>query len=444
MTTPDEREFRALLRWYPRRWRERNEEVVLGTLLEDAEARGMQTPDASMRRTAILHGLGARLDRRAAIVAASLAAALAVAGIPLLFLGIGTAWLIPGFGVGPLLILVAVVAALRTRGIVSAAEALTGVFLALPATTLSTLVALSWSVGFDEGDAGTTRGWFAQAFLWFAAAAWLAAAAWGAVVVGGMPRTPAMPAVWARLAGAACAAVAYPFLTFSLLSPVSGALLAIATLGSVILLARPRTPISNPPSPVPRAARTTRPASRAVLVCAVTSTLAGAAAVAFALTGSGWPGSTLDGTEAMRVGIIAGFIAALPYCATIGLMRSIDHRPLHAWGPALLIAGGFVIAATENLVGGGDGNRIVWALLIAGIPLGGAVIWILSTGRWASRTVQTTVAIMCGAAVVVTALAIQMLPFLLPIAALSLAVGEARRLSARRAGRAHPPQPASA
>jgi cytochrome c-type biogenesis protein CcmF len=444
MTTPDEREFRALLRWYPRRWRERNESIVLGTMLDDAEARGLQTPDASMRRGAILHGLGARLDRRTAIVAASLAAALALAGIPLLFLGVGTAWLIPGFGVVPLLILVAVGAASRTRGIISAAEALTGVFLALPATTLSTLVALSWSVGFDEADAGTTRGWFAQAFIWFAAAAWLAAMAWGAVVVGGMLRSPAMTAVWARLAGAACAAVAYPFLAFSLLSPASGALLAIATLGSVILLARPRAPISNPAPPAPRAARTTRPASRTVLVCAVASAVAGAAAVLFALTGSGWPGSTLDGTGAMRFGIVAGFIAALPYCATIGLMRSAHHRALHAWGPALLIAGGFVIAATENIVGGGDGNRIVWALLIAGLPLGGAVTWILSTGCWAARTVQTTIAIMCGAAVVVTALAIQMLPFLLPIAALILAVGEGRRLSTRRTHRDHRPYPASA
>ena len=146
----------------------------------------------------------------------------------------------------------------------------------------------------------------------------------------------------------------------------------------------------------------------------------------------------------MRFGIVAGFIAALPYCATIGLMRSAHHRALHAWGPALLIAGGFVIAATENIVGGGDGNRIVWALLIAGLPLGGAVTWILSTGRWAARTVQTTIAIMCGAAVVVTALAIQMLPFLLPIAALILAVGEGRRLSARRTHRDHRPYPASA
>ncbi len=443
MTSPNESAFRALLRWYPRRWRERNAEVVLGTMLDDAAARGLQTPDASMRRGAIVHGLGARLDRRAAIVAAFLASAVAVAGIPLMFLGVGTAWLIPGFGVGPLFILVAIVAALRARGIISAAEALAGASLALPTTTLSALVALSWSVGFDEADGGITRGWFAQAFLWFAAAAWLAAMAWGAVVVGGMLRTAAMPAVWARPAGAACAAVAYPFLAFSLLSPASAALLAITTLGSVILLARPRAPISNPAPPAPRAARTTRPASRTVLICAVASAVAGAAAIAFALTGSAWPGSTLDGTEAMRFGIVAGFVAALPYCAAIGLLRSVHHRPLHAWGPALLIAGGFVIAATENIIGGGDGNRIVWALLIAGLPLGGAVTWILSTGRWAARTIQKTIATMCGAAVVVSAMAIQMLPFLLPIAALILAVGEGRRLSTRT-HHDHGPHPASA
>lgn len=444
MTAPNETAFRALLRWYPRAWRERNEAVVLGTMLDDAAARGIENPDGSLRRTAIIEGLGARLGRRVAIVAASVAVAIAVMGIPLMFLGVGAVWLVLGFGIGPLLILIAIVCTLRTRGMVSAAEALTGIALIIPTTVLSTLAALSWSVGFDEADAGITRGWFGQALVWFAAAAWLATTAWGAVVLGGTFRSGGMRTAWARLAGGVGAAIAYPFLTVSLLSPATGALCAIATLGVVVLATRtPAAPVAAPltapeASPdVPQMPARRRPANPAVLLCAVASAVLGIGAILFALTGSGWPGSTWDGTEAMRFGIVAGFVAALPYCATIGLTRSTHHRPLHAWGPASLVAAAFVIVAVENVVGGGDGNGIVWALMIAGLPLGGAVTWILATGRWATRPVQTTLAIMCGAAVMVCAVSIQMLPFLLPIAALVLAISEARRVNA------HPPRPAT-
>ena len=433
MTAPNESAFRALVRWYPRAWRERNEEIVLGTMLDDAEARGIETPDASLRRTAITEGLGSRLDRRAGIVTASLSVALAVAGIPLMLLGVGTVWLVPGFGICPLLLLIAIVAALRTRGMISAGEALTGIALAVPATALSALAALSWSVGFDEADAGITGGWFSQAFVWFAAAAWFAATAWGAVVLGGTFRSAAVVTAWSRLLVAACVVIAYPFVVFSLLSPATGALLAIATLGATVLATR-STPIAGVPSS--RAIARRRPARRSVLLCAVASAVAGAGAIAFSLTGSSWPGATWDGTEAMRFGIVIGFVAALPLCAAIGLMRSVDHRSLHAWGPAALVAGAFIVVAIENTIGDGDGNRIVWALMIAGLPLGGAVTWILLTGRWATRPVQTTIAIMCGAAVAISTLAIQMLPFLLPIAAVVLAIGEARRLRDRsRTGR---------
>ena len=444
MTAPDERAFRALLRWYPRRWRERNGEVVLGTMLDDAEAREQRIPDASMRRAAVVQGLGARLDRRAAIVAASLAVAFGLAGIPLVFAGAGPIGLIPGFGAAPLFMLLAIVTTLRTRGILSAPEALAAFALAVPAAVLSTLAALSWSVGFDEGDAGITRSWFAQAFVWFFTAAWLAATAWGAVVLGGILRALTVPTGWARLGGGGCTIIAYPLLAFTLLSPTTGALVAVATLGGVILLTRRKSTAAGAPRSAGPAARMPRPARPSVLACAAASTVAGVGAIVFALTGSGWSGVTLDSTEAMRAGIVAGFLAALPYCAAIGLLRSHDYRTIDTWGPPTLIAIALLIAATENVIGGGDGNRIVWALTIAALPLGGAVTWILAVGRWASRVVRTTIAALCGASVVILGTSIQMLPFVLPIAALVLAIGEARRLTAHRGRRTQPSRTAAA
>ena len=444
MTAPNERAFLALLRWYPRRWRERNERVVLGTMLDDAEARGQRIPDASMRRAAVVQGLGARLDRRTAIIAASLAVACGLAGMPLLFVGGGSIWLIAGFGVAPLLMLSSIAATLRTRGLLSSVEALAALSLALPATALATLAALSWSVGFDEADAGITRGWFAQAFIWFAAVAWVAATAWGAVAVGGMLRALAISRVWARVGGAALTGVAYPFLAITLMNPASGTLLALASLGAAILLTRPVPVAGDAARPTALAPRTPRPARLSVLICALVSTVAGGGSVVFALTGSGWTGGAMDSTEAMRAGIVAGFVSALPYCASIGLMRAQNHRAIDAWGPPSLIALALLIAATENVIGNGDGNRIVWALLIAALPLGGAVAWTLAVGRWAPRVVQTTIAALCGASVLIIGASIQALPFVLPIAALVLAIGEARRLGGRRARRAGPPRAAAA
>ena len=444
MTAPDERAFRSLLRWYPRRWRERNEQVVLGTMLDDAEARGQRTPEASLRRATIVQGLGARLDRRTASIAASLAVAFGVAAISFFFAGAVVAGLVLGSGAAPLLILIAVSALLRTRGVLSAPEALAALALAIPAVAFSTLAGLSWSVGFDEGDAGITPSWFSQAFIWLVVAAWVSSAAWGAIVIGGVLRTLAMPTAWARLGAAGFTVVAYPFMAVTLMSPAASALFALATVGAVILMTREKSATTDVLRAAPARARTLRPARASVLVCAAVSTVAGMVAIVFALTGSAWTGGVLDSTEAMRVGIVAGFVCALPSCAAIGLMRSHGHRPINAWGPPALIAVSLLIAATENVIGGGDGNRIVWALTIAALPLGGAVAWILAVGHWAPRIVQRTVAALCGAFVVILGVTIQMLPFALPIAALVLAIGEARRLTIHRARRAQPSRAAAA
>ncbi|GGA68163.1 hypothetical protein GCM10011490_18330 [Pseudoclavibacter endophyticus] len=55
--------FARLLRWYPKGWRERNGEVLLGAMLDEAERNGRDRPTAAEWRSAVVHGLGARLDR---------------------------------------------------------------------------------------------------------------------------------------------------------------------------------------------------------------------------------------------------------------------------------------------------------------------------------------------------------------------------------------------
>ena len=60
MTNLDDERYRKLLRWYPRAWRDRNENVVAGVLAEQAAAEGRSGPTASDRRDLFLAGLRAR------------------------------------------------------------------------------------------------------------------------------------------------------------------------------------------------------------------------------------------------------------------------------------------------------------------------------------------------------------------------------------------------
>lgn len=52
--------YRRLLRWYPAEWRERNEDAVVGMLMEQAHHDGLPSPTAVERRSLLLNGLGER------------------------------------------------------------------------------------------------------------------------------------------------------------------------------------------------------------------------------------------------------------------------------------------------------------------------------------------------------------------------------------------------
>ena len=57
-----EPQYRAALRWYPRGWRRRNEEVMVGTLLDVADADGRTTASRDELRDLRRSGLAARAD----------------------------------------------------------------------------------------------------------------------------------------------------------------------------------------------------------------------------------------------------------------------------------------------------------------------------------------------------------------------------------------------
>lgn len=58
-----ERHYRALLRWYPRSWRQRSGDALVGTMLDVAESEGRSAPTRAERSSAVRHGLTARVDQ---------------------------------------------------------------------------------------------------------------------------------------------------------------------------------------------------------------------------------------------------------------------------------------------------------------------------------------------------------------------------------------------
>jgi hypothetical protein len=75
-------EYERLLRWYPRAWKERNESVVIGTLLDEAHEAGRDHPTADDRRSLLRGAIAARAvgsGRRSTVAVCALAAGVAFA-----------------------------------------------------------------------------------------------------------------------------------------------------------------------------------------------------------------------------------------------------------------------------------------------------------------------------------------------------------------------------
>src|ERR1019366_3502773 len=79
-----EDEYRRLLRWYPKSWRDKNEDVVVGSLLEPPRDNGQTHPTADDRRSILLAGNRQRAmgtGRRSLVATVALGAGVAITGI---------------------------------------------------------------------------------------------------------------------------------------------------------------------------------------------------------------------------------------------------------------------------------------------------------------------------------------------------------------------------
>ncbi len=406
--------YRRLLRWYPRSRREHDGAVLLGTLLDAAEAEGRTRPTAGEAWSLRLTGAGEHLTHRAALIAGTVALIAATLTTLLLLTGVAgrVVWLSPlllGFLI-PVSLAVALCAALQARRLLSPVRALTTISLAVLASAVVALTLVSWSVGWDEADAGVERSALALAFPLLYLAGWGLGAATLAVAVSGLCGGLPLPL---RAAVTAVAAVVSPPLLGLLSIHPFFALLLAAALVPALLLAGPRpdgstdpvrgTPESAAlapasPSPAPRpspaplpplpvttlpvlpdapadrgrpthglARPATAPHRTAAVLAGVASLLIGGLGIAFALVGSGWVGE-IDSTRAMQLGIAVAGLGLIPLVVRGAevLCRRRPAATLLLRLAATAVGLGFAVAAVQSVLGDTRGGvPIVPGLFLA-------------------------------------------------------------------------------
>lgn len=395
MTAPDPRRFRRLLAWYPRSWRRAHGDMLLALMLDDAEREGRSAPRPAETRAAVVHGLAACLGRTAAIVVASVAVALAVGGlvVHLLSLIVGDVaapYDIAQFasaGAAPAATGIALVALLRTLGVLPDGSALLAAAGSAVAGTLGGLTAIGWGQGFDAADAGLPQTGLAAltAPLGFAGIA-MTVVVVGTIAVPALRRT-GLPRPAAVIVGAILALIAGPIAGYlAVFSPPTTPLIAIVVLVLAVLPRRrgaAALPVASatpaPPAAIAsamtvghdRASAQAAPLSRALAGVAL---VAGVVGVAWALAGAGWsPTAGGDATVAMREGIALLSAGMIPGLVAFGIhaRRTRRRSAPNVWVPIIAVATGFAVNTVEYLTTNGSGDfSIGWVCAAAAIGFG--------------------------------------------------------------------------
>jgi len=422
---------------------------MLDTLEQAAEAQERLLPSITESWSIRAHGLVERATPAAIAGVAGVALALSAIPVGALWTGaFGSApWLFAlmtaaQYG-GALAASIAAGALVVRTGLIPAEQALIGAAAAILAWTFGALIATSWSVGFDEADAGTGLSWFGSATLLFAGLAWI----FGILALLPLTLAPfrqlaSRAVAWAIAVGIAAVGA----LAFGIMGMLpSGAIL----MSSVMLFVASR---SLPPTKRTQRTQQSRPATRTPLslrrrhqlaVVAAASAIVGLSCAAFALTGSLWGIGGLDATETMRIGILFGSIASIVTVAAsaVALFARVGF-PI-AGAAAALIGALVMVALSYSLNGSAPAG---WTLLVlAGLATGlaGGILFIpLLPGRWWLRALLV-LGIATAIAATVGLQGIVMATFISPVVSIVLAVMMARRPRSARAVRELEPVAAS-
>ena len=424
----DRDSFDRLVRWYPRWWRDANAAAFVGTAMDAAEAAGLRTPSRGERVAAALAGLGTRLDattaRVASVAALVLSAFVAAAGqfgwpftAPWLF----TASLAIQVGLVPALWWTVALACARHRLHLDPTRTLLALGIAMIAATGAALAFASWSVGFDEADAGGPRSLFSALFPAFLALGSTAAAC--AVLIAVSDRLPRhrgmrMLIVATSMMGAA---LSLPLAAVMLMSPIT-TLLVSGSAVVIVALAWPdhreRTSATASAGDSDADVGGRRRAARALAVAASVMSLLG---IAFAVSGPLY--TTLDGTEAMIVGMRAAAGCGILVVLALALRapRGSSSQRWAVWGAATLGALTLVLVMTGwgTLLPSGNPRLIgavVWLLPAA------AIVWVVWAASWRNRSLALAISLVVGVSLpLVGQLLAAVLGILTPIVAIVVA-----------------------
>lgn len=426
--------FARLLKWYPRAWRQQHGEVLLSTMLDDAEATGHTVPSPADHATAAIFGLGSRLGAGFALWCAILALGIsAIAGVLTVWtVGLWTGgWLLSVLvaGVCPLLVAMGVIALLRERGIISEPRALVLVPLVTVALALTVLSHAAWGAGFQEADAGVARSAFADAWSGFALSAWVVGAVTLTLFIDGLLRRARLHRAAALPLSLVAGVVAAPVIGVSLVSAFSSSLAAIA-LGVTVLTAgrvrRRSGASSSAQAPAPISVRLPKRTSDIARALALVTAAVSAIGVAYAFTGSLWFPGGPDSTIAMGQGITISLLGTIPLLIAVGLVLAARSRvrPAHTWGPVMLLALSFGAVAVAYRTAP-EWDDMALGFIAASAFSAAALSWFLAARLPGAPAVRITVGILIGlvaAAFLGIIMMLLYIAFPMPLIALAFAI----------------------
>lgn len=366
---------------------------------------------------------------------AFIAAAALLLSNAILLPGAGVVRLLLAVFIGPLAAALSAVVLLYRAGRLSAPAALFTAAVAVPACVLAALAAASWTVGFEEADAGPGRSWFGSATLLFLIPAWMAGTGCLVPAVGSAlnnRRSLATRLVQSTLLAAPLALILGASM---LMAPM------IWTLGAIVLLVVAlREGGADPPasphgvvraemqsSPLSLTAAWTRRRNVAAGAAALVTLIVGLCCAVFALTGSNWAPGVTDSTHAMNLGLAAGALATIPAAVAAGVVLHARFGSVMPWSPLLCCAGLVVAAAAQFL---GAGHPAQWPLTLAAATLMGFAV-ALPFGRLVrgGRALRSGVTALFGLAASIVGLSlVTMAAFIAPPAAAVLFIWSMRRL----------------
>ena len=159
----EEQYYRQLLRWYPRSWRAHHGEVLLGIMLDEAEALGRSRPTVGQRWSAFLHGTGTRLGMRTAPWCAAIGLVLSLVSFALFVIaeiqeGSGNdtifSWAYPTVSLLSGGIVVAGYLGLaRERGLLPAPHTSVAAMMAALTYVVATVAIIAWVIAFEAAKA---------------------------------------------------------------------------------------------------------------------------------------------------------------------------------------------------------------------------------------------------------------------------------------------------